>query len=158
MNRYVKILILVVICIAAGYLGSLATQASVTTWYQTLVKPSFNPPDWLFGPVWGILYILMGIAGGLVWDKIESDPERVKKALTFFAIQLILNILWSFLFFGWKNPLLAMFEIALLWLMIYETWMQFSRIHKVAGYLFIPYLLWVAFAAVLNANIWWLNR
>jgi len=158
MNKYLKILVLVATCLAAGYFGSLATQSSIKTWYPTLVKPAFNPPNLVFPVVWSFLYVIMGIAGGIVWSRIDFDNERVKKALLFFAIQLVLNVLWSFLFFGLKNPLLALIEIALLWLMIYETWMLFSKIDKIAGYLFIPYLLWVAFAAVLNANIWWLNK
>jgi benzodiazapine receptor len=153
-----KILVLVVTCLAAGYFASLATQSSIDTWYPTLVKPPYNPPNWIFPTVWGILYAIMGVAGGLVWGRIDFDNERVKNGLKFFAIQLILNVLWSFLFFGLKNPLLALVEIIVLWLMIYETWMVFARIDRISGYLFIPYLLWVAFAAVLNANIWWLNK
>jgi benzodiazapine receptor len=122
------------------------------------MKPSFNPPDWIFAPVWSMLYIMMGIAAGLVWDRIDHEKEAVSKALLFFAIQLALNMLWSFLFFGLHNPLLALVEIVLLLLMIYETFMKFRKIDKIAGLLFIPYLLWVAFAAVLNATIWWLNK
>jgi tryptophan-rich sensory protein len=158
MNRNIKILIGVASCLAVGYLSSIATQSSVETWFPTLKKPFFNPPSWLFAPVWSLLYIMMGIAAGLVWDKINSKPEEVKKALVFFVIQLALNALWSILFFGLKNPLLALIEIVLLWLLIYETFSKFSRINKLAGNLFVPYLLWVAFAAVLNASIWWLNR
>jgi tryptophan-rich sensory protein len=105
-----------------------------------------------------MLYIMMGIAAGLVWNRIETNRELVKKALVFFAIQLALNALWSILFFGLHNPMLALIEIVLLWLMIYETYVQFGKIDKIAGYLFIPYLLWVSFASVLNASIWWLNR
>ncbi|HEX8575204.1 MAG TPA: TspO/MBR family protein [Flavobacterium sp.] len=158
MNRNIKILVCVASCLAVGYLSSIATQSNVETWFPTLKKPFFNPPSWLFGPVWSLLYIMMGIAAGLVWDKINSKPEEVKKALVFFVIQLALNALWSILFFGLKNPLLALIEIVLLWLLIYETFSKFSKINKLAGNLFVPYLLWVAFAAVLNASIWWLNR
>lgn len=100
----------------------------------------------------------MGVAAGLVWNRMEQEKEMVKNALIFFAVQLALNALWSFLFFGLKNPMLAGLEIIILWLMIYETYLKFSKINKIAGYLFIPYLLWVSFAAVLNASIWWLNR
>jgi tryptophan-rich sensory protein len=101
---------------------------------------------------------MMGIAAGLVWNRIENNKELVKKALIFFAIQLALNALWSVLFFGLHNPMLALIEIVLLWLLIYETYIQFKKIDKIAGFLFIPYLAWVSFATVLNASIWWLNR
>jgi tryptophan-rich sensory protein len=101
---------------------------------------------------------MMGVAAGLVWNRMEQEKELVKKALVFFAVQLALNALWSFLFFGLKNPMLAGLEIVILWLMIYETYMKFAKINKIAGYLMIPYLLWVSFASVLNASIWWLNK
>ena len=157
MNKYVKILIFVVTCLAVGYLSSIVTRSSVATWYPTLVKPSFNPPNWAFPVAWTTLFVFMGIAAGLVWDKIEIKKEEVQNALLFFFIQLALNALWSFLFFGLKNPMLALIEIILLWLMIYETYMKFNKIDKIAGYLFVPYLLWVSFAIILNGNIWWLN-
>lgn len=158
MNKITRILSVVVTCLAIGYLSGIVTKSSIETWYPTLIKPSFNPPNWVFAPVWSLLYVMMGVAAGLVWNRIDLEKEIVKKALLFFAIQLALNSLWSFLFFGLKNPMLAGIEIVLLWLMIYETLMQFSKIDKIAGYLFIPYLLWVSFATVLNASIWFLNR
>jgi tryptophan-rich sensory protein len=105
-----------------------------------------------------MLYAMMGVAAGLVWDRMDFEKELVKKALVFFAIQLALNALWSYLFFGLKNPMLAGIEIIVLWLMIYETYIKFVKINKIAGYLLVPYLLWVSFASVLNASIWWLNR
>ena len=101
---------------------------------------------------------MMGVAAGLVWSRIEKEKELVKNALVFFAIQLALNALWSFLFFGLKNPMLAGIEIFILWLMIFETYTKFAKINKISGYLLIPYLLWVSFATVLNISIWWLNR
>jgi tryptophan-rich sensory protein len=101
---------------------------------------------------------MMGIAAGLVWNRIDFEREAVRKALLFFVIQLALNAIWSLLFFGLKNPLLALIEIVLLWLMIYETYIKFIKIDKIAGYLFVPYLLWVSFATVLNASLWWLNK
>ena len=101
---------------------------------------------------------MMGVAAGLVWDRIEAEREAVKKALIFFAIQLGLNALWSYLFFGLRNPMLAGLEIIVLWLMIFETYIQFVKINKIAGYLLLPYLAWVSFASVLNGSIWWLNR
>ncbi|RZJ63672.1 MAG: tryptophan-rich sensory protein [Flavobacterium sp.] len=158
MSRYTKILIMVVTCVGVGYLSGVVTRDSVDTWFTTLEKPVFNPPNWLFAPVWTTLYVMMGVAAGLVWDKIDVQREAVRKALLFFAIQLALNALWSILFFGLQNPLLALIEIVVLWLMIYETFVQFNKINKFAGYLFIPYILWVTFATVLNASIWWLNR
>lgn len=159
MNKYTRILVLVATCLVVGYFSSLVTQESVNTWFPTINKPSFNPPGWLFAPVWTALYIMMGIAGGLVWHEINSPRrEEVKKAMLFFAIQLALNALWSYLFFGLKNPLLALIEIVLLWLLIYETYAKFGKINKISGYLFVPYLLWVSFATVLNASIWWLNQ
>jgi len=158
MSKYKKILIFVVTCIAVGYLSGMVTRSAVITWFPTLVKPSFNPPSWVFAPVWSMLYIMMGIAAGLVWSRIDFQREAVRKALLFFVIQLVLNALWSLLFFGLHNPLLALIEIVLLWLMIYETYVKFGKIDKIAGYLFIPYLFWVSFATVLNASIWWLNR
>ncbi len=158
MNKITKILTVVVTCLAIGYFSGIVTRSAIITWYPTLVKPNFNPPNWIFAPVWSMLYIMMGIAAGLVWDRMESNTEIVKRALVFFAVQLALNALWSYLFFGLMNPMLALLEIVILWLMIYETYVQFGKINKIAGYLFIPYLLWVSFAMVLNASIWWLNR
>jgi tryptophan-rich sensory protein len=101
---------------------------------------------------------MMGVAAGIIWNQMETDRTIVKKALQFFAIQLALNAVWSYLFFGLKNPMLALLEIALLWLMIYETYLKFVKINKIAGYLLLPYLAWVSFASVLNASIFWLNR
>jgi len=158
MNKFVKIAIALLVCLAVGYSASTVTRPSVESWYPTIAKPVFNPPNWIFMPVWTLLYILMAVAAGLVWDKIKEQNEEVKKALGFFLIQLTLNAVWSYLFFGLKNPMLALIEIALLWLMIYETYLKFVKINKTAGYLLIPYLAWVGFAAVLNASIWWLNK
>lgn len=158
MNKITKILVVVVTCLVIGYFSGMVTRSSITTWYPTLVKPSFNPPNWVFAPVWSMLYIMMGVAAGLVWNRIDFEKEAVKKALIFFAIQLALNALWSYLFFGLKNPMLAGIEIILLWLMIFETYSKFVKINKIAGYLLIPYLAWVSFATVLNESIWWLNR
>ena len=158
MNKTVKIAIALIVCLLVGYSASVVTRPSVETWYPTIVKPIFNPPNWIFMPMWTLLYILMAVAAGLVWDKIKEQNDAVKKALLFFIIQLTLNAIWSYLFFGLKNPLLALIEIALLWLMIYETYLKFIKINKTAGYLLIPYMAWVAFAAILNASIWWLNK
>ncbi len=158
MSKPMKIAVMIATCLLVGYLSGYATRSGVDEWFRYLEKPVFNPPSWLFSPVWTILYIMMGIAGGLVWSKMDGSREVVRRALIFFWVQLALNGLWSILFFGLRNPLLALIEIVILWLMIYETMNQFRKIDKVAGYLFIPYLAWVSFATVLNASIWWLNR
>ena len=158
MNKITRILAVVVTCLVIGYFSGMVTRSSVTTWFPTLIKPSFNPPSWVFAPVWSILFVMMGVAAGLVWDRLEAEREAVKKALIFFAIQLGLNALWSYLFFGLRNPMLAGLEIIVLWLMIFETYIQFVKINKIAGYLLLPYLAWVSFASVLNGSIWWLNR
>lgn len=157
MNKYLKIASLVTICLAVGYLSSMVTQTSITTWYPTLEKPIFNPPNWVFAPVWTILFILMGVSAGLVWDKLETNTELVKKGLLFFTAQLVLNALWSYLFFGLSNLLLASIEILLLLLIIFETYLIFKKIDKNAGLLFIPYIIWVAFASLLTITIFVLN-
>lgn len=157
MQKILKIVLMVVLCVTVGYLSGLVTRESILTWYVTLNKPSFNPPNWVFAPVWTLLYIMMGVAAGMIWTS-NSDEQTTKKALGFFAIQLGLNALWSYLFFGLHNPLLALIEIILLWLMIFETYNMFKKINKTAGLLLLPYLAWVSFAAILNASIWWLNR
>jgi translocator protein len=157
MQKILKIVLMVVICVILGYLSGMVTRNSINTWYPTLNKPVFNPPNWVFAPVWTLLYCMMGIAAGLVWTSGSGD-KIVKKALGFFAIQFGLNVVWSYLFFGLHNPLLALVEIILLWLMIWETFNQFKRIDKLAGLLLIPYLAWVSFATILNAGIWWLNK
>nr|WP_314865396.1 TspO/MBR family protein [uncultured Flavobacterium sp.] len=158
MNKIFRVAIVVVICLAVGYISGMVTRASITTWYPTLLKPSFNPPNWIFAPVWTSLYIMMGIAAGLIWNQVSVHKEAVTKALQFFTVQLVLNALWSYLFFGLHNPMLATIEVVLLWLMIFETYSQFAKINKMASYLLLPYLAWVSFASVLTASIWWLNR
>lgn len=158
MSKYLRIIYCVAICLVVGYLSSITTQSSINTWYPTLIKPVFNPPNWLFAPVWTLLFIMMGIAAGMIWNQLENQRELVKKALLFFTVQLLLNALWSYLFFGLNNVLLALIEVILLWLVIYETFHIFKKIDKKAAYLFIPYLIWLAFAAVLNGSIYYLNR
>lgn len=141
---------------AAGGLGALATRDAIDTWYRTLNKPSFNPPNSVFGPVWATLYFLMGIAVGLVSLRGE-DHARVRLAQSLFAIQLALNSGWSFIFFGRRSPFLAFLEILLLWVAIIVTIAAFFRLSRLAGLLLVPYLLWTTFAAVLNFSIWRLN-
>lgn len=152
-----RILIAVFICLSVGFLSGLVTSSSIQTWYVTLSKPSFNPPNWLFGPVWTTLYILMGVAAGMVWSK-GLESQEIRLALSAFVFQLGLNALWSIIFFGMKNPGLALAENALLWLSIAGCIYLFGRISKPAMWLLVPYLLWVSFAIVLNYFLWHLNR
>lgn len=158
MQKIVRIATVVTTCMIVGYLSGMVTRDSILTWYPSLVKPIFNPPNWVFAPVWSLLYVMMGVSGGLIWTKLETDEIAVKAAFKLFVGQLALNAFWSYLFFGLHNPLLALIEILLLWLLIYETYTKFKVIDKVAGRLLLPYLAWVSFAALLNASIWWLNK
>lgn len=142
--------------LGSGALGAVATASSVRTWYPTLVKPTWNPPSWVFGPVWTTLYIFMAVAAWRIWRGSES-AERTS-ALRWFWVQLALNAVWSPLFFGLRSPGLALVEIVLLWIAIAVTGVKFLRLDRVAAALWTPYLAWVSFASVLNATIWWLNR
>ena len=151
-----KLVISIIICESAGFIGSLFTTPAIPSWYATLVKPSFTPPNGVFAPVWTTLFLLMGISAFLVWRKGIENP-RVNLALRLFIIQLILNSLWSVLFFGLRSPLLGFIEIMLLWTFILLTILYFFKVSKVAGILLLPYILWVSFAAVLNFSIWRLN-
>ncbi len=155
-KRIVYITISVLVCLAIGFLASIATQSSVNDWYVTLNKPSFTPPNYLFAPVWTALYIMMGIAAGIVWSK-GYHHIWVKTALYHFVFQLLLNALWSIVFFGLKNPLGGMIVILALLTMIILTIKWFKVISKPAAILMIPYVLWVAFASALNYKIWELN-
>ncbi|MGC4040529.1 MAG: TspO/MBR family protein [Flavobacterium sp.] len=157
MEKIVKIVLVVLVCVSLGFVSGMVTEKSVQTWFLTLEKPFFNPPNWIFAPVWTLLYIMMGIAAGLVWTS-NADDKLVKKGLGFFAIQFALNMLWSYIFFGLRNPFLALIEIVLLWLMVWETFIVFRKVSKTAGHLMIPYIAWVSFATLLNASIWYLNR
>ncbi|MFH1276475.1 MAG: TspO/MBR family protein [Candidatus Woesearchaeota archaeon] len=154
MKKAIKFIISLVVCQLAGVIGSFFTISSVSTWYLVLNKPSFNPPSWIFSPVWISLFILMGIALFLVWEK---GLKKNKIAVSLFAIQLVLNIFWSVLFFGLKSPLAALIEIIILWTAILLTMIYFYRISKLSGWLMLPYLLWVSFATVLNLFIVVLN-
>ncbi len=151
-----RLIVSIVICESAGIVGSLFTTPSIPTWYASLAKPSFNPPNWLFGPVWTILFLIMGISVFLVWNK-GINRSDVKIALIIFAAQLLLNILWSVLFFGYHSPFAAFVAIICLWMTILVTIVIFYRISRVSAWLLIPYILWVSFAAVLNFFIWRLN-
>ncbi|MCR9226217.1 MAG: tryptophan-rich sensory protein [Flavobacteriaceae bacterium] len=155
-KRIVYIALSVLVCLAIGFLASIATQSSVNDWYLTLNKPSFTPPNYLFAPVWTALYIMMGVAAGIVWSK-GYHHIWVKTALYHFVFQLLLNALWSIVFFGLKNPVGGMIVILALLTMIILTIKWFKVISKTAAILMVPYLLWVGFAAALNYKIWELN-
>jgi benzodiazapine receptor len=146
----------VAVCFVPGVVGSLFTAQAIPSWYAGLVKPGFNPPDWVFGPVWTLLYLLMGIALFLVF-KGGAHGRIVKVAVGVFAFQLVLNGLWSYIFFGLYSPGWALVEITVLWASIAVSLVLFFRISRAAGVLLIPYLCWVTFAGVLNASIWRLN-
>ncbi|MCJ7498140.1 MAG: tryptophan-rich sensory protein [candidate division Zixibacteria bacterium] len=156
LNDVLKLVISLIICQLAGFIGSLFTTPAIPSWYATLVKPSFTPPNWVFAPVWTTLFLLMGISAFLVWRKGIENP-RVNLALRLFIIQLILNIIWSVLFFGLRSTLLGLVEIIILWTFILFTILYFFKVSKIAGILLLPYFVWVSFAAVLNFSIWRLN-
>jgi tryptophan-rich sensory protein len=130
---------------------------SVSIWYAGLQRPFFTPPDWLFGPVWTILYFLMGVSVFLVWHR-GVDSRAVRFAMALYLVQLGLNALWTPLFFGLQMPFLAFVEIIVLWTAIVFTVLAFASVSKIAAWLLVPYLAWTSFAAVLNGAIWWLNR
>ncbi|GAA4788767.1 TspO/MBR family protein [Lysobacter hankyongensis] len=126
-------------------------------WYLALLKPTFNPPAWLFGPVWSALYLMMAVALWLVRRDRDADPVQRRRASTLFAVQFVLNLLWTPLFFGLHSPGLAFVDICLLWIALLTTMLAFGRVRPLAGYLLLPYLLWVSFALVLNGTIWLMN-
>ena len=147
--------VLLALCAAGAALGGAVTALSVDTWYQTLAKPSINPPDWVFGPVWSALFAMMALAAALVWRH-GPGPTR-REAMAWFGAQLALNLSWSCLFFGLRLIGPAFMCLLVLWLAIAGTALRFRRIDPVAGWLLLPYLGWVAYAGLLNALIWRLN-
>ena len=159
-NNFLKLVIAIVVSEATGVVGALFTTPSIAGWYATLVRPVLNPPAWVFGPVWTTLFALMGIAAFLVWKK-GLERRDVKIALGIFLGQLVLNTLWSIIFFGLHNPGAAFVEIIFLWLAILATIIAFTKISPPAGgpaaWLLVPYILWVSFAGYLNFSIWMLN-
>lgn len=140
-------------CFAVAALGGWATAGGLEAWYPALAKPSWTPPDWLFGPVWTVLYLSMAVAAWRVWRRVGWGG-----ALTAFAVQLALNLAWSVGFFGLRSPGLGVAIIVPLWVAILVALRRFQRVDPVAGWLMAPYLAWVTFAAALNAAVWWLNR
>jgi tryptophan-rich sensory protein len=142
-------------CFSAALVGSAFTAPSIPEWYESLYKPFFTPPSWLFGPVWTALYLAIAFAGFLVWR--ARSVSKTTLPLTLFGVQLVLNALWSVLFFGLRSPGVALVEIVVLWAAILATLLLFRRISRLAGWLLTPYLAWVAFAGLLNFEIWRLN-
>jgi len=145
--NFLKLFTSIMICLGVGFLGSMATAPKIQSWYSTLEKPFFSPPNWLFGPVWTILYLLMGVSLYIVWMKKKKLTDKV---FNWFWIQLFLNSLWSWVFFGWENPGLALLVIMTLWWAIVKMRKNFK--------FQLPYLGWVSFATLLNGAVWWLNR
>ena len=156
MNKLSKFVASILICEGVGLISTPFTIAAIPTWYVTLQKPFFSPPNWVFAPVWTILYFLMGISVYLIWEQ-GLKKKKVKEALKFFLIQLALNFMWSLFFFGLRAPFLAFIEIVILWLAIFVTIKKFYPLSRLAAYLLVPYLLWVSFAALLNFAIVLLN-
>ena len=156
MRKPIRLIVAVLLPVLVGAVSGLFTASSVKTWFVTLNKPSFNPPSYVFAPVWTTLYIMMGIAFYLVWVSV-TDKAQQHKAMTVYFIQLFLNFCWSFIFFYKQRPDLAFIDIVFLWISIVATLVLFYRISKPAGWLLVPYLLWVSFASALNYAIWQLN-
>ncbi|MBI1344506.1 MAG: tryptophan-rich sensory protein [Terrimonas sp.] len=156
MNNTLKLVVSILLPVAVGAISGLFTTSEIPGWYQTIQKPSWNPPNWIFGPVWTTLYLLMGIAQYLVWKSNISAPQK-NMALLFFAIQLLLNFFWSFIFFKEHQLGWAFAEIIAMWVFILLTIFAFARINNTAAWLLVPYISWVSFAAILNYSIWQLN-
>lgn len=152
---WLGLVVSLIVCFAAAGIGGAVTTPKIGTWYTTLAKPNWNPPNWIFGPVWSALYFCMAVAAWLVWW--QGGVEQAALPLGLFAVQLILNVLWSFIFFGLERPGLAFIEVLLLWVAIAVTMLTFWQRSLVAGILFLPYLAWVSFASFLNFTIWRLN-
>ncbi|MBA3724331.1 MAG: tryptophan-rich sensory protein [Candidatus Levybacteria bacterium] len=151
-----KLIASLALCFFVAFAGNLITMPAIESWYPTLAKPSFTPPNWLFGPVWSLLYFMMGISFYLIWKKGDKDV-KLRKALHVFLFQLFFNFLWTFVFFGLEQPLAGFIVIASLWISILYTIILFRKISQPAAYLLIPYLLWVTYASFLNLFIVLLN-
>jgi translocator protein len=156
MKRYFQVLISILLCQAAGVIGSAFTFSSIPNWYAHLNKASFNPPNWVFGPVWLTLYTLMGIAAFIIWEKRKSN-KKVLSALQIFIVQLVINSLWSIVFFGAHQIFMGLIIILAMWFLILLTIIKFWPISKAAGILLVPYLLWVSIATSLNYFVFILN-
>ena len=157
LSSFWKFIIAIFICEGVGILSAFFSQTFNNVWFDTLIKPSWNPPAYLFGPVWTLLYFLMAVALWIVWKSDTSQPKR-NIATSAFIIQLLLNFWWSIFFFRFHSPLFALLDIVALLIAIVFMISNFSKISKLAAWLLVPYLLWVSFATILNANIWILNQ
>lgn len=155
MQKVLKIAAFIALPLLVGFFASIATASSVSTWYVTLQKPFFNPPNWVFGPVWTILYTLMGVSSYLVYKSGFSAYRQF--GLDLYIVQLIFNFTWSFVFFWFMSPGWALVNIVILWILIFLMIINFYKTSRIAGILQIPYILWVTFATALNGAIWWLN-
>ncbi len=153
--RLIGFVLFIVCCLGAGGLGAMATTPEIKGWYRTIEKPAWNPPDYVFGPVWTTLFVMMGVAAWFVWK--QNGFQTAKAPLTLFAIQRALNVAWSWIFFNMHQPGWAFAEIIILWLAITATTVAFFKHSTIAGWLMVPYLAWVSFASVLNFTIWRLN-
>ncbi|MCX7833779.1 MAG: tryptophan-rich sensory protein [Ignavibacteria bacterium] len=151
-----KFILCIAICEGVGIIAGIATSESVNTWYQSLNKPSFTPPNYIFAPVWSILYLLMGISLYLIWNE-GLQRKNVKFTLYFFIFHLLINGLWSFVFFKWHLIFLAFITLLFLWNMILISFILFYRINKLAAFLLLPYLIWVMYASFLNYFIYKIN-
>ncbi|MDP3882948.1 MAG: TspO/MBR family protein [Candidatus Staskawiczbacteria bacterium] len=178
-NKVLKLLASIIICEMAGVVGTFFTTPEINSWYSTLNKPAFNPPSWVFGPVWTALFVLMGVSLYLVWSKDFSIENKIgssqvkswnkwsdkfwngswQKAniILIFGLQLVLNVVWSAIFFGAHNIGAAFFELLMLWVAIVYTIANFYRVSKWSAYLLVPYIVWVTFAGVLNVTLWLIN-
>lgn len=156
MKNLPKLLTAIIICELVGLLGTPFTVSAIPTWYATLAKPVFSPPNWVFGPVWTVLYALMGISAYIVWSK-GTKNKKIRIAMAYFVIQLVCNFFWSILFFGFRSPVMGLVDIIILWFFIIRTIQKFFPVSRVAAYLLVPYFLWVSFATALNIAIVILN-
>jgi tryptophan-rich sensory protein len=156
-KRYAALAAFIVVSFLAAALGSAATTNGVTTWYTTIVKPTWNPPNWVFAPVWTTLYLLMSIAAWRAW-RAAATPSEATKTLWLYGAQLVLNALWSVLFFSLHRPDLALLEIVLFLSLLITLFVRFARTDRLAAILWSPYVAWVSFASFLNYTIWSLNR
>jgi tryptophan-rich sensory protein len=157
-SNIIALVIALAVPFVVAAIGGIATGSSVSSWYPILKKPVWTPPAWVFGPVWTLLYLMMGIASWLVWQKRAKNQTQVRRALDWYGLQLGLNLFWSVIFFGLQQIGLALIEIVVLWSALLMTIIKFGRIRRAAAGLLLPYLLWTTFATALNAAIWWLNR
>ncbi len=157
MSNIGKLVIAITTPLLIGFTSGFFTITGAGTWYEKLEKPSWNPPGWLFAPVWTSLYIIMGIALFFIW-KANTAIHKKNTALSLFAVQLVLNFFWSFIFFKLEEPGWALTEIFLLWVTILATIFSFAAINKLSAWLLVPYISWVTFAAILNYTIWDLNK